>query len=234
MGAKVLVGCPTYDRFEYCLDEYAEVIKNLSYPDYDVLLVDDSKTDEYCQRIKSKGIPAVRIKYDEEPKKPIMRIVAGRDRLKAEVLNKGYDYLLFIDQDVIPPKDIIEKLLRHNKKMISGIYYKTATMVYRDKKGAVVKKKEAPLPMIFGYLSGVKDKMRTISAEDVKESRLMKIRSCGTGCLLIHRDVLEKVNFRWLEETGASEDTCFCTDALNAGFEIFADTSVKCKHLDDS
>ena len=233
MVAKVLVGCPTCDMHEAFLEEYLDAIKNLDYSDYDILLFEDSKTDSYSKRIIERGVEVIREDYGGEvPEKPIARIVEGRNRLREEALKRGYDYLLFIDQDIIPPKDIIRKLVGRDKKIISGIYYKTATMVYRDDEGKVIRKKEAPLPMIFGHLPGMKDKMRTISAEDVEEDKLLDIRSCGAGCLMIHRDVLEKVKFRWLEETGGSEDTCFCTDAVNLGFEIFADTSAKCKHLE--
>ncbi len=50
MNPKVLVGCPTSDYKEECLEEYAEAVKNLSYDNYEVLLIDNSKGNEYFER----------------------------------------------------------------------------------------------------------------------------------------------------------------------------------------
>ena len=36
MNPKVLVGCPTYDGKKYCLKEYAEALKKLTYDNFDV------------------------------------------------------------------------------------------------------------------------------------------------------------------------------------------------------
>ena len=49
---KILVGCPTSFHKEYALEQYAESIKALTYPNYDILLVDNSKDDVYFKRIK--------------------------------------------------------------------------------------------------------------------------------------------------------------------------------------
>ena len=37
---KVLVGCPTYSGFGYCLDRFLARVKSLSYKNYDVLIAD--------------------------------------------------------------------------------------------------------------------------------------------------------------------------------------------------
>ena len=51
MQPKVLVGCPTYSGMEYCLDKYAKTVKSLTHPNYDILLVDNSKDNSYNLRI---------------------------------------------------------------------------------------------------------------------------------------------------------------------------------------
>ena len=48
---RVLVGCPTYEGMAYCLKEYIQAIKNLSFGEYDILLVDNSNTDTYHKKL---------------------------------------------------------------------------------------------------------------------------------------------------------------------------------------
>ena len=38
---KVLIGCPVYFKYKYCVDQYIEAIKKLNYKNYDLLLVDN-------------------------------------------------------------------------------------------------------------------------------------------------------------------------------------------------
>ncbi len=48
---------------------------------------------------------------------------------------------------------------------------------------------------------------------------------------MIHRDVLEKVKFRYdLTNCEGTDDIFFCMDARKEGFKIYADTAIKCKH----
>ena len=49
---KVLIGCPTSEHKKYCLQEYAQAVKQLIDENTDVLIVDNSKTDDYKKEIK--------------------------------------------------------------------------------------------------------------------------------------------------------------------------------------
>ena len=60
MKPKILVGCPTSFHKEYCLNEYAKSVKELSYNNYDILLVDNSSDDNYLDKIKSYGLNAIK------------------------------------------------------------------------------------------------------------------------------------------------------------------------------
>ena len=41
----------------------------------------------------------------------------------AKINLEDYDYFLSLEQDVIPPKDIIEQMLKSEKKIITGVYF---------------------------------------------------------------------------------------------------------------
>ena len=68
---KILVGCPTASTHGYCLKEYANAVKSLTYPNYEVLLVDNSKDDSYFKRIKSLGLNAIKDEYFEKARERI-------------------------------------------------------------------------------------------------------------------------------------------------------------------
>ena len=117
---KILVGCPTSFHKEYALKEYAEAVKSLDYDNYDVLLVDNSPDNVYYNKVQKHGLNVIKGPYFEGA---IQRIVTSRNVLREYVLENNYDYLLSLEQDVIPDKDVLKKLISHNKEVVSGIYF---------------------------------------------------------------------------------------------------------------
>ena len=215
---KVLVGCPVSDYHEYCTDEFIESIKTLSYPNYDVLLVDNSKDDRFYNSIKDK-VPIVKGKYFPSIHN---RLVYNRNMLRQKALDEDYDYFLNIDQDVVPPRDMIEKMLNHNKNIVTGVYFNPW-----ERNG-----EKRILATIWICARNDPKKLVPIKQDLVAGDNLIKIDSCGSGCLMIHRRVLEKIKFRYdLSEGEGVDDVFFCQDAKKEGFEIYADTSIKCKHM---
>ena len=242
---KILVGCPTSDYHEYCIVEYLKAIKSLTYKNFDVLLVDNSKNDNYLKFLKKQKINVIKSYYSPNPRK---RIIDSRNVLRQYVLDNNYDYLLSLEQDVIPPVDIIEKLLSYKKKIISGVYcgnikvgnklrilpliykfpqksrFKEAISVIKNSNLEELKKqtKASYLDMVKAYYT---------VEELEKEKSPTRIHSCGLGSVLIHKDVLNKVKFRYSDKYGGWDDVWFCDDAKKNKFEIYVDPSVRCKHL---
>lgn len=215
---KILVGCPTHEVKEYCLELYAKAAKSLTYKNFDVLLVDNSPTDEYLEKIKSLGLDAIKGPSFETA---IKRIVASRNLLRKYFLENKYDYLLSLEQDVLPPPDAIERLVQHNKKIISGVYFNEQKNFAGEVK---------PLAMLW---SEIKDKTGIHLSEEFVFDRpgLHEVAACGLGCVLISRDVLEKIEFRAGKTLGEGwDDMFFCRDAKAQGHKIFADTNVFCQH----
>lgn len=216
---KVLVGGPTSHHFRYCVDEYINALKNLTYKNYDILLVDNSKDDDYFNYIKEK-VPAVKLPvYYENPR---ARVAESKNMIREKVLNEKYDFFLNIDTDTIPPKDIIERLLSHNKQAITGVYYKIFDVTIKNT--GVTKK--IIMPLLYDKVEG---RIRQLSAQEVEKHRLIKVGACGSGCFMVSRALLEKLKFRHTEK--AYDDVLMCDDIQDIGYEIFCDTSVKCKHL---
>ena len=79
---RILVGCPTSFHKEYALEQYAESIKSLTYPNYDILLVDNSKDDVYFKRIKKLSLPVIKGPWFESARD---RIIASRNILREKI-----------------------------------------------------------------------------------------------------------------------------------------------------
>ena len=214
---RVLVGCPTADYKAYCLPAYVDAVKKLSYPCYDILLVDNSKGSSYAQQIKNLGIPVLKGPWFEGA---LQRIIHSRNLLREYALAHNYDYFFSLEQDVIPPKNILEKLLAHKKKVISAVYFTHN----------LIDGKQQLIPLAYKLLDKKNLSMRPLNDEELwKHPGLMHIVSAGLGAVLIHRDILEKVKFRF--ERDVFDDRFFFKDLYALKQEVWCDSSIKCKHL---
>lgn len=140
---------------------------------------------------------------------------SARNAACQRVLEGGYKYLFFLDSDVLTPPDTILRLIAHGLPIVSGLYYRRQP------------------PLIPVMLKG----KQWITEWNPPNSRI-EVDMCGAGCLLIRRDVLEKVPppwFNWqLDKEGTdklSEDFAFCMKAKAHGFTVHVDTSIVCRHI---
>lgn len=116
------------------------------------------------------------------------------------MLKEGYEWLFFLDDDVIPPADAIEKLMKHKLDIVSGLYYRRHLPVE---------------PVALRNVPGGRQYVK-----DFQPGQLVEVDIVGAGCLLIHRRVFEgmpKPWFDWLcdheelpEGQRISEDYAFC------------------------
>ena len=216
MNPKILVGVCTYSGKEYILERFIDRIKNLTYDNYDILFVDNSKDDDYFNKIKSFGVPVIKSKWNEQSK---IRLTNAQNLLRQEVLDKGYDYLFNLEQDLIPPVDIIEKLLEHKKEVISGWYYIT----------------QSPRPCLSQtwQLIDMQFALRPPLMTAMAKERLMKCFLGSFGCSLIHRSVLEKIKFKVYRIFTQHADTWFYFDCDKLGIEVWTDTDLLIPHFQD-
>ncbi len=215
---KILIGCPTYQGKEYCLKEYLAGVKNLTYPNYDLVLVDNSEDDTYFKTLQSLG---VRVLKEPGIGTPIERVVNSRNKLLDLMLKGDYEYFFSLEQDVIAPPDAIERLLLNKKRICGGVYFTTYHFASKLK----------IRPLMWGEV-GDTQKMRFMLKES-KGDNVHKVRATGLGCLLIHRSVLEKIRFASDQKKTIYDDVVFCRDAKKKGFDVFVDAGVKCKHIID-
>lgn len=170
----------------------------------------------------------------------------ARNVVASQALHSGAEYLFFWDSDVVPPYDIVPRLIAEGRPVISGLYWRRHPNMF---------------PEVFQVnpKTGIPEPM---SAEEIHRLRgahagVMECDAVGLGCCLIHRSVLEKLakrsqKFTMInpdnpEETlevyefmkmiiqdrvTISEDIHFCSRVKHElGFKIFVDLSIECAHL---
>ncbi len=246
---KILIGCPTSEHKKYCLKEYVESVKRFTYKNFDFLMADNSESEDYFNEIKKLDVDVERVGFVESARE---RIVNARNLLRETFLNGDYDYFFSLEQDVIAPRDVIERLLNHGKEITSGVYFKEYNLIKVPKelkkklkieefsggyhlsegeekelveKGNLIGKKIYPLL----YKRGKEGYFSYIDL--VSNKGLIEVDACGLGCVMISRKVLERVKFRFEKSVVAFDDIWFCKDAFENGFKIYADLSVRCRHL---
>lgn len=213
---KVLIGVVTYSKQRFCLDEFQDAILNQTIK-ADHLFVVNSGEGAYVTLLKSRNLNAV-----ENPahgKTRIENIVNGRNYIRDYALKNGYDYVFFVDSDVILPPGALYVLQSLNADVVSGAYLNGFNL---DGKTVIA-------PMLFKDLGGGNCQLYTY--EGVAIPQIMEIGAAGLGCTLVSRKVLEKVSFRTFRpDATGGEDMAFYVDARENGFKTLAHTGVKCVH----
>ena len=151
---------------------------------------------------------------------PNSLIYTARDQLAVMSVRENYDYLLFIDSDMVVPPDSIKRLLNHKKDIVCGLYFK---------------RKQNYEPVIYSKLKfSLLDEPTIEPAMDYKDG-LIEIEGCGMGLCLIKTEVFKSILqydyscFEPLPHLG--EDFAFCIRARNRGYKIYCDTTLKCGHV---
>ena len=134
-------------------------------------------------------------------------------------LGGGYDALLVIESDIIPPPDTLKKLIALDTDCAYGVYMfrhgNPIINIAHRYEGQAANRGE-PL-----------DLRPEILAEAIEQVQY-HCTGGGLGCVLIKRHVLEAIEFR--NGNGGHCDTHFNNDVHRLGFDMWADMSVICGH----
>ena len=146
------------------------------------------------------------------------------------------EWLLWLDSDMVPPADIIPRLLvtaKHTRgKIIGGL--------------CVMVQESGPIPTLYQYDQTPGSDGLTRVQFDYPENTVIQVAATGGACLLIHRSVLEEMreseghDFAWFREevlyspSGkphyVSEDIAFCLRAGKLGHAVWVDCSLEVGH----
>lgn len=146
----------------------------------------------------------------------------NREELVEKALSRGYDYLFFVDTDVIFPPDTLDRLFAHNVDIVGG-YYPTR---YQDPTLSTIKMN------VNGVVTPVLPPLPDKLFCSVNGYELLAI---PTGCMLIRLSVLRKLKPPYFRcERPVGEDIFFCSWLWSAGVKIWCDPSIKVGHVGEA
>jgi len=222
---KVLIAAPQHESKKYCWQQWKERVKDLTYLNYDVFLADNSEDNSFYKEIKKEGFDAVHVAGDV--KSVLERTTIAHETCRLYALDHNYDYLLHLETDVIPPYDVIERLLWNNKKVVSGVY----DIFHGKSRKAMIQISEKLDRSVHSY--------RTVPFIEHEEPLFFdgttkQVYHAGLGCTLIRKSILEKIPFRFEKKSIFHADTWFANDCFLRDVSVFVDTSITCKHLNQT
>jgi hypothetical protein len=145
-------------------------------------------------------------------------LVQGRERLYEQALMHKATQILWLDSDMMFPRDIYHVLNSHKESVVAATY-STRVRPYKS----VAFTDEADYSKRLENTSG-----------------LHAVDSVGMGLMLIDVNVMFQLDrplfkFMWIDslKTYAGEDLTFCNAIRDAGFDIFVDCdlSKECAHI---
>ena len=236
---KILIGVTCYSKKDYIIDKFIDSLKKLNKPQdivVDILFVDNSVGSEYKAYIESKGFKVISSRSDLEPSQ--VRLTEAYNVLRDYFLSdKSYTHLLSIEQDVIVPVNTIEKLIKHDKDVVSGLYFlgtKPCVMVGKSVKTPANKLREFRFePTYFKY--DFIDMNELTLKQKAKE--IIQVYCAGLGCMLIKRNVLEQIKFRVIHNGNLFRGHCdmyWSMHCRSRKIDIFLDPTVICEHFNSN
>ena len=220
---KVLVCAPTSDKKSYCDEDYISMIQNLSYPNYEILLCDNSPTTDYFLKLKNKfKVPVIRV--NPRNNTSAQYITESYQRLMQEVYLRECHYAMIIESDVfVPTPNIIQRLLECNLPIVSAVY----PILFKEESRFLLQKLILDVPEIpFAHVESLCD------GADISfiDGKVKPVFASGLGCVLIRADIFCNVPFRWTPGVNHWNDTIFYGDLHSKGIQHHVHTGLICKH----
>ena len=140
-----------------------------------------------------------------------------------------YDYIMFIDSDIIFSPEDIAQLINSDKDICCGAYLMDGGSHY-----AIVEEFDNKYFLENGTF-------KFLNKNDLNNKNdLFNVTYCGMGFMLIKKNVIETLEYPWFYADKiifnneivefTSEDVAFCLSLIKKGFTIYIDPKVRVGH----
>lgn len=148
------------------------------------------------------------------PRSPIRKI---RNITAQIAIDSGADAFLFIDDDMMPAEDILERLLEAEKEIVAPLFH--------------VWNANSP-PCVFKKNGDGKPEQWF----DHPQNELFECDAVGSGVLLVQTSVLKKMPEPWFffDKMEHSMDVNFCKAAQEVGISIWCDSRLPVHQLGEN
>lgn len=143
-------------------------------------------------------------------------VYVGRDKLAQKAMDECYTHVLWLDSDMIFNDSLLDDLMFSGKPFVTGIAHARRA------------------PHVSCIFREIWPKVDRWDGHDYPVTPF-RIGGCGFACVLIETDIIRNVYnkngsaFFPMRELG--EDLAFCKRAIDMGYEIWAEPTVKLGHI---
>ncbi len=206
---KVSIVVLNWNNFEDTKD-CSESLGKITYPNYEVIIVDNGSIDGSTYRIQ-KEFPQYNYIYNDDN----LGFAGGTNIGMKYALERGADYIFFINNDMIVDKGFLEPLVK----------------AMEDKKVGLV----GPVTYCYPQIEKLYTAGRTVNfwkgkTEENKLPEKIREVECLGGCFLIKREVIERIGYFYEPYFLNFEEVDYCLQARKAGFKIICEPKSKIWH----
>ncbi len=223
MIPKILIFTPTYEGKEYCREAFVENAKKIvaAWGNARHIFIDNTAHPQYAEKLKRAGLEVYRVERGNNSRESLTR---AQNFARKIAIDEGYDYLFSLESDIFPPHDILPRLYKRGKRVISGLY------LIGDAKGGV------RIPCIT--IKQFNDKLlaygtRLLRADELAKYRnvgVKQVAAAGMGCCLIHKDVFTKLAFRYDPRFMGHSEIYYFNSLRLVQENAHVDTDIFCDH----
>jgi hypothetical protein len=140
----------------------------------------------------------------------------SRDLLVEESLERGSEWILFLDDDHSFPPHLLMQLLSREQPIVASLYLQRQPPFW---------------PVAYGSKS--EDGLYTaLDMRALQGGGIVPVAAAGTGGMLIRSEVFYDLEPPWFLHTDQhSEDLYFCDRAIEAGYPIYVDLEARLGHI---
>ena len=154
----------------------------------------------------------------------------SRNIMSLYAIKNGYTHVMWLDSDMIVPKDTIQRMLNvmgdRMTNFVTGLY---------------VKRTYPTEPVLYSMLLPPQENADGILEKRIKtfktypQDERFIVAGCGMGCAMTSVDLLKRVwdkhGMAFTPYPWAGEDQSFCYRVLQLGEYIWCDSSISCGHV---
>lgn len=144
-------------------------------------------------------------------------IYNARDRLASKAVNEGFDWILWLDSDMVFTDSVLDDLQFSGKDFVTGVAHG----------------RRKPFPSCLFKSLDLSDLQRFTLGEYPADT--FRVAGCGMACVLMKVEILKavfmKFNTCFIPLLSYGEDLSFCKRAASLGWEIWAEPTVRLGHV---
>ncbi|MCP2605454.1 glycosyltransferase family 2 protein [Candidatus Aminicenantes bacterium AC-335-O07] len=202
----IILNWNNYEDTKECLESLGKI----TYPNYEVIVVDNGSTDGSYERLKEEFFHHIFIRNEEN-----FGFAKGNNMGIKYALKKKVNYILLLNNDTVVDKNFLEPLVKEAEKnekigIVGGkiYYYNTPKRIW----------------YAGGKISLIKGGCVHYGAGDIDRGQYNEPKEVGfvSGCMmLVKTEVFEKVGLLDERYFLGTEDYDFCLKVRRKGYKLF-------------